>query len=251
VNPIEVSTIVFCGIFGGALFGMWLGHTIPAHHLDARTMDLIKLGVALIGTMVVLILGLLVASAKSAYDARNNELTEMAANTVFLDRALVHYGPEAVPVRGLLKVAIATMVDQVWGRNSADTGVARPASLPLGVVFDKIQELDPHSDAQREIKPKALSVFDNLVQERLLVFAQSGSSISMPFLVVVVFWLMVLFVSFGLFAPRNPTAIVTLLLAAISVAGALYLILGLDHPFSGLMQISSAPLLNAVSIIGK
>jgi hypothetical protein len=96
-----------------------------------------------------------------------------------------------------------------------------------------------------------ISLLVNLGQERLLLFAQNESSISIPFLVVVVFWLTVLFVSFGLFAPRNPTAIVTLLVAAISVAGALYLILDLDHPFSGLMQISSAPLRSALSMLGK
>src|SRR5215467_3414839 len=125
------------------------------------------------------------------------------------------------------------------GADSTNAGALLPASQPLGTVFDKIQELEPHSDAQHAIQSQAESVMVNFAQERLLLFAQSGSSISTPFLAVVVFWLAVLFVSFGLFAPRNPTAIVILLIAAISVAGALYLILDLDHPFSGLMQISS------------
>ena len=233
------------------MVGMWLGHSLPERQLDADTKDLIKLGVGLIGTMAALLLGLLVASAKSAYDARSNELTQMAANTVLLDRGLVHYGPAAAPIRGLLKVAVARVVDQVWGQDSTDAGVALPASQPLGVVFDKIQELEPHSDAQHAVQSQAESVLINVGQTRLLLFAQSGSSISTPFLVVVVFWLTVLFVSFGLFAPRNPTAVVTLMVAAISVAAALYLILNLDHPFSGLMQISSTPLRNALSVLGK
>jgi len=230
---------------------MWLRHALPERHLDAETKDLVKLGVGLIGTMAALLLGLLVASAKSAYDARSDELMQMAANTVQLDRGLVHYGPAAAPIRGLLKVAVATMIDQVWGHDSADPRVALQASQPLGLVFDKIAELEPHSDAQHAIQSQVESVLINLGQERLLLFAHSGSSISTPFLVVVVFWLTVLFVSFGLFAPRNPTAIVVLLVAAISVAGALYLILDLDHPFSGLMQISSAPLRNALSVLGQ
>jgi hypothetical protein len=251
VNPIEVSAIIFCCIFGGSLLGMWLGHTLPQRQLDADTKDLVKLGIGLIGTMAALLLGLLVASAKGAYDARSNELTQMAANTILLDRALAHYGPAATPIRGLLKVAVGRMVDQVWSQHSADARVALPAAQPLGGVFDEIQELAPQSDAQHALQSQAESVLINLGQERLLLFAQSGSSIATPFLVVVVFWLTVLFVSFGLFAPRNPTAIVTLLLAAISVAAALYLILDLDHPFSGLMQISSTPLRNALSILGK
>lgn len=251
MNPIEVSAIIFCCIFAGALLGMWLGHVLPQHHLDGETKDLVKLGVGLIGTMAALLLGLLVASAKSAYDARSSELTQMAANTILLDRALAHYGAAASPIRGALKVAVTRMIDQVWEKDSTDAGALLPASQPLGVVFDKIQELEPHSDAQHEIQSQAEAVLVNFGQERLLLFAQSGSSISTPFLIVVVFWLTVLFVSFGLFAPLNPTAIVTLLVAAISVAGALYLILDLDHPFSGLMQISSAPLRNALSVLGK
>ena len=251
MNPIEISAIIFCCIFGGALFGMWLRYALPERHFDAETKDLVKLGVGLIGTMAALLLGLLVASAKSAYDVRGNELTQMAANTVLLDRALVHYGPAAAPIRGLLKVAVARMIDQVWGQDSANAGVALPASQPLGVVYDKVQELEPHSDAQHAIQSQAESILVNLGQERLLLFAQSGTSISTTFLVVVVSWLTLLFVSFGLFAPRNVTATVTLLLAAISVAGALFLILELDHPFSGLIQISSAPLRNALSVLGR
>ena len=129
------------------------------------------------------------------------------------------------------------MIDQIWGKEATEANVPLPASQPLGVVYDRVQELEPHSDTQHAIQSQAESVLVNLGRERLLLFAQNESSISTPFLVVVVFWLSVLFVSFGLFAPRNPTAIVTLLVAAISVAGALYLILDLDHPFSGLMQI--------------
>jgi len=86
---------------------------------------------------------------------------------------------------------------------------------------------------------------------RWLFFEQRGSAILVPFLVLVVFWLSVLFMSFGLFAPHNATAVITLLVSAMAVAGALFLILELDHPFSGLIPISSEPLRNALSILGK
>jgi hypothetical protein len=249
VNPIEISLIIFCCIFAGALLGMWLASVLPEHHMSAENKDLVKLSVGLIGTMAALLLGLLVASAKSSYDARRNELTELAANTILLDRALAHYGPPAAEVRGILKIAISRMIDEVWQEDSTFAGSL--PTQPLGVVYDKVQELVPRSEAQRVIQSQAESIMVKFGEERLLLFAQSGSSISKPFLTVVVFWLTVLFVSFGLFAPRNLAAIVTLLVAAISVAAALYLILDLDHPFSGLMQISSAPLRNALSVLGK
>ncbi len=250
MNPIEVSAIIFSCIFGGAMLGMGLRNVLPEHHLNAETKDVVKLGVGLIGTMAALLLGLLVASAKSSYDARNSELTQMAGNIILLDRALAHYGTETGEIRGMLKIAVARMIDQVWPKEGKGVGGFNP-QMDREVIFDKIQELTPRTDAQRVIQSQAESIAINLGQTRWLLFAQSGTSISTPFLVVVVFWLSTLFVSFGLFAPRNATAIITLLVSAISVAGAIFLILELDHPFSGLIQISSAPLRNVVPVLGR
>jgi hypothetical protein len=231
------------------MLGLWLRGVLPERHLDGDTKDLIKLGVGLIGTMAALLLGLLVASAKSSYDTKSGEVTQMAANVILLDRALAHYGPDAGELRSTLKFAIARLIDQFWSKAGAQSEL--PSQAAGNVLYDKIQELVPHSDAQRALQSQAESTLVNFGQTRLLLFAQSGTSISTPFLVVVVFWLATLFVSFGLFAPRNATAIVTLLVAAISVAGALFLILELDHPFSGLIQISSTPLRNALAVIGQ
>ena len=226
---------------------MWLNGVLPQHHLNADTKDLVKLGVGLVGTMAALLLGLLVASAKSSYDARSSELTQLAANTMLLDRALAHYGPETSEIRRVLKIVTARTIDQVWQNNGGDL----PSQTGGEVLFDKLEQLVPRTDAQRAIQSQAQSIMISVGQTRLLMFAQSGNSISTPFLVVVVFWLCMLFVSFGLFAPRNGTAIATLLVAAISVAGALFLILDLDQPFSGLLQIPSTPLHMALSVLGK
>jgi hypothetical protein len=228
------------------MLGTWLRGVLPQHHLDAETKDLIKLGVALIGTMAAMLLGLLVASAKSAYDARRSELTQMAADTILVDRVLAHYGPGTGEARGLLKASVVGMLDRIWGNK--DEGAPQ---IQNEILFDKLQELVPQNDSQRAIKSQLESMAFNLGQMRWLLFEQSGSSISTPFLVVVVFWLSTLFVSFGLFAPRNATAFFTLFISALSVAGALFLILELDHPFSGLIQISSAPLRNALSVLGR
>jgi hypothetical protein len=197
--------------------------------------------------MAALLLGLLVASAKSAYDARSTELTQLSANTILLDRALAHYGPETGEMRRILKITTARTIDQIWSTR----GAALPWESGSGVLFDKLQQLAPKSEEQRALQSQAQSIMISIGQTQLLLFAQSGSSISTPFLVVIVFWLSMLFVSFGLFAPHNGTAIATLLIAAISVAGALFLILELDHPFSGLIQIPVTPLRNALSILGK
>jgi len=200
--------------------------------------------------MAALVLGLLVASAKSSYDARASELTQMSANAILLDRALAHYGPETHEVREVLKGTMERLLAQIWPQDSKSVG-GISSSMSGEVLYDKLVELTPHTDAQRTIQSLAESIAFNLGQTRWLLFEQNSSSISTPFLVVVVFWLSVLFLSFGLFAPHNATVVVTLLLSAISVAGALFLIFELDRPFSGLIQISSAPLQNALAVMGK
>jgi hypothetical protein len=105
-EPNQSQRDLFFVIFGGAMLGAWLRGVLPQNHLDADTKDLVKLGVGLIGTMAASLLGLLVASAWSSYDARSGEVTQMAGNVILLDRGLAHYGPVTGEVRGLLKIML-------------------------------------------------------------------------------------------------------------------------------------------------
>jgi hypothetical protein len=249
MSSLEVAVTIFCCLFGGALAGMALRGVIPQHHLDSDTRDLIKLSVGLIGTMAALVLGLLVASTKSSYDTKASELASMAGNVILLDRMLAHYGPEAADARATLRATVAG-IEEGSSRNRLEQ-LGRAAHLDREVLLDRIQDLTPHTDTQRSLKSSAESLAIALGQTRWLLFTQSGSSISTPFLVIVVFWLTVLYLSFGLFAPLNGTALTTLVVSALSVAGAMLLILDLDHPFSGLMQIPDTPLRNALAVLGK
>jgi hypothetical protein len=250
MSSIEVAVTIFCSLLAGALAGMGLRAILPKHHLEPDTRDVIKLGVGLIGTMSALVLGLLVASTKGSYDAKKSELAQLAGNAIVLDRVLAHYGPEAADIRDRLRMAIIALAGSNGLRNPLEQlGSDAPGSRE--VIFDKIQDLVPHTDAQRTLQGEAKSLAIALGQTRWLLFAQSGTSISTPFLVIVVFWLTVLYLSFGLFAPANGTAFITLVIGAVSVAAAMFLILDLDHPFTGLMQIPVTPLRNALEVVGK
>jgi hypothetical protein len=250
MTTIGTAATIFCCVFGGALAGMGLRAIIPEHHLDPETRDLIKLGVGLIGTMSALVLGLLVASTKSSYDTKKSELAQLAGNVILLDRMLAHYGPEAVDARDALRTTVAAMAGGAKSSTNLEQ-FGRAAHVDREVMFDKIQDLTPQTEAQRTLKGQAESLAINLGQTRWLLFAQSGTSISTPFLVIVVFWLTVLYLSFGLFARVSGIAFTTLAVSAVSVAGAMFLVLDLDHPFSGLMQIPDTPLRDALAVLGK
>lgn len=251
MNPYIVAPLVFVGIFATTLLGMRLSVALPKHHLSADTKDAVRIGMGLVATMSALILGLLVASAKGTYDIEKSEVTQMAAKIVFLDRVLVNYGPETQPARQVLRQAVEGTITRIWSEAEAGHGIATPGSAWNETLPKAIQKLAPRDDAQRVFLSQAAGITSDLGQMRWLLFEQADSSISKPLLIVVVVWLAIIFGSIGLFAPPNPTAVGALMLAALSVSGAIFLILELDQPFGGLIQISSQPMLNALNHLAK
>ena len=248
MNYIVIRLIVFACVFGAALLGTFLRAVLPEQHLSADSKDTVRLGTGMIGTMAALVLGLLVASAKNFYDEQSSELTQMSANIVLLDRVLAHYGPETKEARDLLHNAVARTLDLIWHQDHSEMV---PTATGGEVLYDKIQALSPKNDAQHALQAQASSMAIDLGQLRWLMFEQGSTSISLPLLWVLIFWLALVFISFGLFAPTNTTVIATLFLCALSVSGAIFLILEMYTPFEGLMQISSAPLRSALAHLGQ
>lgn len=251
MSSVSISLIVLACVFGGALLGMLLQTVLPRHHLHADSKDVVKLGMGLVGTMAALVLGLLVASAKGSYDAQSTEITDLAANLVVLDRTLAHYGPETKEIRALLRNWVSASIDQLWSRGSGKAGRVGSPSGEGEVMFDKLQQLSPRDDGQRTLLAQAASMMSAMGKTRWLMYEQNVTGVSLPLLVVLVSWLAMIFASFGLFAPRNATVVVSLFVSAMSVSGAILLILEMYSPYAGLIQISQAPLRAALAHLGQ
>ncbi len=237
----------------GALFGTVLHSSLPAHHLSGESKDLIKLGTGLIATLVALVLGLLVASAKSSYDTKSEELKQGAAKVILLDRDLKRLGPAADHARLVLRRLIALRVQLPWGEEALRTLGEKPApgAASLDELEDEIRGLPFTSERDRSLQATALQLSSDLSQTRWLIAAQSGATISTPFIVVVVSWLAVIFASFGLLAPRNITVWVVIALCALSVSASVFLILELDRPFGGVITLSKEPLQIALQRLSR
>src|SRR5208282_4661165 len=189
-------------------------------HLNAESRSVVTLGIGLVGTMAALVLGLLISSAKSYYDTQNSEITQMSASVVSLDRVLAHYGPEAMEVRTALRETVARALDQMWPKN----GVQAPSSSNISgteSLYDQIERLTPKDDAHVAMKSHALSIVISLANSRLLMFEQRAGSISTPMLVILIFWLTIIFISFGIFTAANATTVTSLCVSALSVSSAI------------------------------
>jgi hypothetical protein len=213
----------------------------------------VKLVMGLIATIAALVLSLLIASAHSSYERRETEVQELGLHIAQLDQVLARYGPEANDSRAELRRVVEAELSRIWPND-----VAAPAAMlvppnrsPGEDLYDKLAGLTPKSDAQRSAQSHALQLMMSMSDTRRLLYEQAGGALSWPFFVVLVFWLVALFVGFGYLARRNATVVTAFFVGALTVAGANFLILDMNRPYSGLMQISSAPIRNALAHIGR
>jgi hypothetical protein len=248
MHDLWISLVVFAVIFSGALVGVLVRPLLSETHLHPESKDVVKMATGLIGTLAALVLGLLIASAKSSFDQKTSQVRQMTATVILLDDLLAQYGPEAAPLRNLLRQSIPPLANRIWHEEEIASGKPNyfESSTQSQAFETQLERLLPNNDVQRSLQSRAIQAFTDGAQIRLQLFAQAGGSIPAPFLVILVFWIGAIFVSFTLFARTNLMVMAALLVCALSFAGAIFLVLELDDPFTGLMGISSATLRNAL-----
>jgi hypothetical protein len=251
MNTTLTAVIVFGCLVGAVLLGRALRRVLPEDHLTADSRDTIKLAMGLVATMAALVLGLLVSSAKGSYDTERNEVIQMAAKVAFLDRVLATYGPEAAEARIRFHELIKEAMQRMWPGEAGVPADLAPNPQAGKLVYSAIENLSPHDDAQRKLKEEATTLATDLGQLRSLLVAQTVASISQPMLIILVSWLAIIFLGFSVLAPPNATTIFALVVSALAVSGAIFLILELDQPFGGVIRISSEPMLNALHQLAK
>ena len=249
MNSFLISIIALACFFGGGLLGMRLRERLPEHHLADESRKLLETGLGIIGTIGGLVLGLLVGSAFGSYNAQKASLIQLSTDVVVMDRLLAHFGPQAKPTRMLLRVGVGRMMDDVWGGRASTVDPTAAASNEA--VYDKIADLNATTDEQKTAKGQALGMAVSIAQLRWQMYEQLVAGISIPLLAVLIFWFSITFVGLGIFTRANTTVIVALFLAALAVSGAIFILQEMYTPFSGIMQISSAPMRAAYSHLDR
>lgn len=253
MSAFAIAAVTFACAFGGALLGICVRRILPAAHLSRESQDVMRLVMGLVATMTALLLGLVTASARSSFDSQDAAMRTNATNILTLDRLLARYGPETRSTRDLIRKAVAFRIETTWPSDgSAGSGLAQAQDTPaVEEVENQILQLAPATDAQRWFKSEALRLTEDVIKARWRALGSQEGSVPLLFLTVVIFWLTVTFVSFGLYAPANASVIIVLLVSALSVAAAVFLTLELDDPFEGLITISSGPMRFVLTQLGQ
>jgi hypothetical protein len=250
MGSLGIALASFACLFGGALAGTSLARVLPKHHLDDDSKKALERGLAIIGTVAGLVLGLLVASATGAYNAQRGYVIQMAAEIALLDRALAHYGPEAAPVRATLGGDARRLLVELWPPPGTPPSDSVPGNRRNEALFDQLEELTPKNAFQTSVKGIAINLALDLGRTRWLIYEGLASSVSVPLLAILIFWFCVTFCGIGIFAPRNATTLVGLALCAIAISGAIYLIVAMYSPFEGLIRIPSTALQDTIARLG-
>ena len=254
MTSFQIGLIVFACVFGGALAGMCLGRILPPHHLNDETKSVVTLASGTLSILSALVIGLLISYAKGDFDAETKLVQKFSADLILLDRVMRQYGPEASEARDLLQRYTALKIALTWPEKNAADGPRLDDPIALAMlegVQAKLLALTPQNEAQRWLQSRALQIGGELTEDRWLLAAEDEGSVPRPFLATLVFWLTILFTAFGLFAPRHATVVAALLVCALSLSVAIFLILEMDRPFEGFIIVSAEPMRTALAHMGS
>jgi hypothetical protein len=249
MNSITASLLVASCIFFGGVAGLYLHRVLPPGHLTRETVDVIKLGAGMLSVLASLVLGLLIATAKTSYDATDLAIRNYAAELALLNETLRDYGGVASVPRDLLRDYTRGFLQEGWPSDGKRAAIVEDEKtrVLLEHVREAIRALKPVDKGQTALQDQAVEINMNLLRQRWVLIEQQGPSVQRVVLVVLVSWVTVIFASFGLNAPRNGTVVVAFLICSLAIGGSIFLILEMDRPLDGVMQISSWPVENVLA----
>ena len=255
MNSDLFATAVAAAVFGAGLLGLFLQRLLPEDHTSGGSRDMILAVAGLLTLLCALVTGLLIWTAYGVYAGQNAQIQALASKVMQLDLALSDYGPEANPARAQLRDAVGKTIDQVWGANVSDSDFAAnnfaSALQNLRAREKVLTALHPSTDEQKQALAAAMSASDALRQARMQMAFALTAPVSYPLVLTVVGWVGCLFCGFGLTSRGTATSLIALAVGSIAVATAVLLILDLSNPYSGVFRASSAPLEQALAVMGK
>jgi hypothetical protein len=241
MQSIGISAGVGILTFGMGLLGLYLRRLLPERHMSMGSRDMIAAIMGLLSLLLALVLGTLVGSAHAFFASQKTDTETLCAQSLELDLAFQQYGPEAQPLHDLLVASVREGYEAIRGDRAA---YHEHFELELHGYMSRFKEwnqilasLTPHSPEQTQALSSIRSISASYQSTRLLMSEQLASSISWPLIIIVVAWAMLLFCGFGVLSGLNPTTVAAVAFGAFAVASAIFLILELNMPFSGLFRV--------------
>jgi hypothetical protein len=249
---LNICAIAFAAMFGGSLIGLFAARALPDHHLSSESATVVKLSAAVIVSLTSLVLALMLSSASNSFQANAGIVKKLSSDLILLDHMLRTYGPEANEARTKLRAYASKKNEELFPVSDVPSTTNRETADLLDTLLDTIVSLSPTDRRQTALTAQAQVIIANIYAERWLLWANPGTTAPVEFLFVLIFWLFLIFVSFGMFAPVNVTVVTSFLLSSLAVTGAILMILELGDPMHhSWIQVSGEPMHRALLEIGR
>jgi hypothetical protein len=260
MQNLQSAVLLVVILCASAAVGFFVHARLPEQHRSAQSIGLLQLVIGLLVTFIAIVLGLLTTSVRGGFDAAYTARGHYAGELAQMDRCLRDYGPETAPIRELLRAYVAAVIASTWPDEPPPANVSYPdtskmartgenpvlASL-MNEVGHKTRSLQPADPLHQSLIAACVEDYHDLIQARWAVIEGLRQSISTPFYWVLVFWLAILFGSFGLTATPNPMIVTVIALSALSVSAAVLVIKDLDEPYGGPFGIPSTSMRDALA----
>jgi hypothetical protein len=252
-----IALLAMLGCFGA---GMLARRVLHERHRSHESIEAIRVVLTLLVTCAALVLGLLISGAKIRFDENGAGARALGIDITELDQQLREYGPQLDPLRADLIRYASAAIATTWPSEPPPPGTyprqlqsatsGSVESPELGGILSGIdlalRDLDPETRSHRALAASLRARSMALQQQRWDLIAEAAPSLSWPFLAMLIFWLSAIFGLIGFSSPQDRVLLVVTGVAAVSIASAIYLIVDLDTPLTGVLQISSAPLRDAL-----
>ena len=231
-------------------------------HRANDTVDHVRLVVSILVTLTALVLGLVLTNVKASFDTFDSRLRAFAGDLSNLDIHLQEYGDEAKPIRTMLREYVAAAIADSWRNEPPPSGVY-PRFSPSGGVERRelgsllvkmdtaIHRLDPPDHFHQRLTQSLSDQMDEALAARRRLIETAHNTITWPLMAAICAWLAVVFGVFGLLAPRNAVVHLTIVICALCVASAIFLIVDFNSPFYGLLHVSSDAMRDTLSQIDQ
>jgi hypothetical protein len=261
MNELLTATALLALLLASSAVGLVIQPHLRDRHLSRDSIDAVRIIITMLVTFAALVLGLLTSSVKETFDRDGQQLRAFAVELIQLDHRLRELGPKAEPARDLVGRYTAAAIASTWPKERPPPGDyprVAPGERPTDIGSDMllamlhradtmIRALPAESDAERSLRNGASAQMSDVLMQRWKLVELAYRSMSWPFMTVLIIWLAIVFLTFGLSSPRNGLVYAMMILSAFSIASVVYAILDLDTPIGGFVEISSQPLRDALT----
>ena len=245
----SIALLVFVCLSTASLGAMLISPKLPARHRDDDTNAIIRLVANIFVVMTSLVFGLMINSSKNTFETVNASAHSYATSLILLDQSLRTYGLGGSEARGNLSRYVEIAIAQPARANDSLEGKADPAGIALDKLSNSLTSFQPPDDYHQNLASDIRRQLQRVVEQRWVIIEQSEGVIPMPLILLLVAWLVLIFGSFGYRAPRNAIVVTSFIIGSAFLAAAFYLVLDMDMPFQGLIQVSDEPLRRALGEI--